>query len=66
MSFKPRIAVRRAPAPARLDHPTRGKLVKVLAMLGSTHDAEVLVAARHAERLRLELGRTWNDLLVAG
>ena len=53
----PRFHARRAP----LDRPTRGKLVKVLAMLGSTHDAEVLVAARHAERLRLELGRTWND-----
>jgi hypothetical protein len=42
----------------------RTKLARVLGMLGSTHDGEVLAAARQAERLRQ--GRPWIDLLSPG
>jgi hypothetical protein len=39
-------------------------LARLLGMLGSTHDNEVLVAARKAEALRRKLGLTWTALLV--
>ena len=39
--------------------------VKALGLLGSTHDGEVLNAARHAERLRADLDLTWADLIVS-
>jgi hypothetical protein len=48
----------------RLDRAARSKLAKVLGMLAFAHDAEVLVAARQAERLRRELGVTWKELLA--
>jgi hypothetical protein len=35
-------------------------------MLGSQHDGEVLNAARHAERLRVRLNKSWPDLLKGG
>jgi hypothetical protein len=45
------------------DRDIRRKLAKILGVLSSTHDAEVLAAARQAERLRGELGRSWNELI---
>jgi hypothetical protein len=49
-----------------IDRATRAKLVKVLGKLGSDSDAESVVAAKQAERLRAVLGCSWNDLLIAG
>jgi hypothetical protein len=46
-----------------LEPAARAKLVKVLGLLGSGHDGEILTAARQAERLRAERGRTWDDLI---
>ncbi len=48
-----------------IDRATRSTLVKVLGLLSSNHDGEVLTAARQAERLRKELGVTWNELIAA-
>jgi hypothetical protein len=45
---------------------TRDRLAAVLGMLGSAHDGEALAAARHAERIRRELGLTWGELMGAG
>jgi hypothetical protein len=42
----------------------REKLASVLGMLGSSHDGEVLSAARQAERLRRGAGLTWPDILL--
>jgi hypothetical protein len=42
----------------------RERLVKALGMLGSTHDGEVLNAARMVERVRHSLNMTWEELLV--
>ena len=39
-----------------VDPTTRRKLVKVLGMLASAHDGEVLADAKQAERLRAEIG----------
>jgi hypothetical protein len=47
---------------AREQSPTR-VLSKLLGMLGSDHDGEVLTAARKAEAERRRLGKTWGDLL---
>jgi hypothetical protein len=41
----------------------RERLARVLGLLGSSHDGEVLVAARQAERLRAEAGLTWPEIL---
>jgi len=43
--------------------PARAKLAAVLGMLGSAHEGEALAAARMAERMRLELGLSWAELL---
>ena len=43
----------------------RTTLVRVLGMLGSDYDPEVLVAARKAEEIRKRLGLTWDDLIAA-
>ncbi len=43
-----------------LDRTTRGKLIKVLGLLSSAHDPEVLTAAR----LRVQLGCTWDALIA--
>lgn len=40
----------------------KNKLVKLLGMLGSTHDGEVVAAARAAERMLKEAGITWAEL----
>jgi hypothetical protein len=45
--------------------PTCAKLVKILGLLGSSADAEVVAAARQAERVRNELGCSWSDLLAS-
>src|SRR5947209_18925415 len=42
----------------------RDKLARVLGLLGSNHDGEVLAAARQAERLRAEAGLTWADIVI--
>jgi hypothetical protein len=44
----------------RLD---RDRLARVLGMLGSAHDGEVLAAARQAERRRIKAGLTWPEIL---
>jgi hypothetical protein len=49
-----------------LDTVGRDRLAKLLGMLGSNHDNEVLNAARAAENLRRKLGLTWDELLIAG
>jgi len=41
----------------------RTKLAKVLGMMGSAHDGEVLTAAKTAEALVREAGLTWFDLV---
>jgi hypothetical protein len=43
----------------------RTLLVKVLGMLGSERDGEVLNAARKAESLRKKLATTWDELIIA-
>jgi hypothetical protein len=43
---------------------TRELLVKVLGMLGSDRLGERAAAALIAERLRAELGKTWNQLIA--
>ena len=43
--------------PAVLD-----RLVKVLGMLGSAHDGEVVAAARQAGKILQQHGHTWSDL----
>lgn len=43
--------------------PDLAKMAKILAMLGSSHEGEVLNAARKAEDLRRRLGVTWDALL---
>lgn len=48
-----------------LPEDARTRLIKLLGMLGSSHEGEVLAAARHACRLLQEHGMTWESLLVA-
>jgi hypothetical protein len=40
------------------------RLARVLGLLGSSHDGEVLAAARMAERMRREAGATWSQILA--
>src|SRR5438874_13522160 len=42
----------------------RERLAKLLGMMGSAHDGEVVAAARQAERLRAEAGLTWVDIVL--
>jgi hypothetical protein len=42
----------------------RDRLSKLLGMLGSAHEGEVVAAARQAERLRAEAGLTWGEIVV--
>jgi hypothetical protein len=42
----------------------RGRLAKLLGMLGSDHDGEVVAAAKQAERLRRKAGITWAEIVV--
>jgi hypothetical protein len=41
----------------------RRRLARVLGMLGSGHDGEVLAAGRLVERLRQQAGATWDEIL---
>ena len=60
-----RIDQTRWPDAETVDDWTQGApLAKVLGMLGSTSDGEVMVAARQAERLRLETGLNWAELIA--
>jgi hypothetical protein len=45
------------------DGSQRSQLAKILGMLGSSHDGEVLSAARRVEKLRQKMGKTWGELL---
>ena len=40
------------------------KLAKVLGLLGSSHDGEILAAVRQAERIRASLGLLWHDIVI--
>jgi hypothetical protein len=42
----------------------RDRLSKLLGMLGSAHEGEVVAAARQAERLRAEAGLTWTEIVI--
>jgi len=42
----------------------RQRLAKLLGMMGSVHDGEVVAAARQAERLRADAGLTWGEILA--
>ena len=42
----------------------RDRLAKLLGMMGSAHDGEVVAAARQAERMRAEAGLTWQQIMV--
>jgi hypothetical protein len=46
--------------------PAAGTLAKVLGMMGSAHDGEVLSAALKAEDARKKSGKTWQELLGLG
>jgi hypothetical protein len=41
----------------------RDRLARILGMLGSAHDGEVVAAARQAERLRQDAGLIWRDIV---
>lgn len=41
----------------------RGRLIKLLGMLGSAHDGEVLNAARHIDAMVRASGSDWDKLL---
>jgi hypothetical protein len=41
-------------------------IVKILGMLGSSHDGEVLAAARRAEEQRIKLGSSWEQIICGG
>lgn len=41
------------------------KLIKLLAMMGSTHDGEVLTAARMAHKMVTAAGMTWDRVIEA-
>src|SRR4051812_2433984 len=42
----------------------RGRLVKLLGMLGSDHDGEIAAAGRAADRLVRQAGVRWRDVIV--
>ena len=50
---------------ATIDLSARKRIVKALGMLGSSHDGEVLSAARVVEACRRRIGVTWEQLIVA-
>jgi hypothetical protein len=49
---------------ALLDADETTRLVRLLGMLGSAHDGEVLNAARMADRFVRERGLTWSQLIL--
>src|SRR5438067_13319438 len=42
----------------------RDRLAKLLGLLGSHHDGEVIAAARAAHRLLVASGKTWRSVLI--
>ena len=42
----------------------RDRLVKLLGLLGSDFDGEIVAAARQAERLRADAGLTWREIVL--
>lgn len=42
----------------------RERLAKVLGLLGSRHDGEVVTAARHADTIVKRAGLTWHDVVL--
>jgi hypothetical protein len=51
-------------AAARLPPALASKLVKVLGMLGSAHDGEVVAAGRRADAMVKDAGLMWSDVIV--
>jgi hypothetical protein len=51
--------------PSGLNTDTRLRLVRLLGMCGSDHDAEVVTAARMANRLVRDNGVTWHEVITA-
>ena len=51
--------------PKAISDAPRDVLVKMLGMLGSDHAGEVVAAARAAEKQRLKLGLTWDQLIIS-
>jgi hypothetical protein len=49
--------------PQELSPAARQRLARLLGMLGSDHDGEVLNAARLADRLVRSAGATWHDVV---
>jgi hypothetical protein len=47
-----------------LDHHYAERLVRLLGMLGSEHDGEVVNAGRMADRLVRQHGLTWPDIIT--
>jgi hypothetical protein len=45
-------------------HVERGRLVKLLGLLGSEHDGEIANAGRLADRLVRNHGVTWDEMIV--
>lgn len=43
----------------------RARLAKVLGLLGSAHDGEVLAAAQQAEQMRRAAALTWQEIISA-
>jgi hypothetical protein len=50
--------------PPPIDRTMRRKLVKVLGQLGSDNANVVVAAARQVERLHLEIGANWDELIT--
>jgi hypothetical protein len=48
---------------AILDPQSADRLAKLLGMIGSHHDGEVLAAARKADQCIRQLGLTWGDVI---
>jgi hypothetical protein len=47
-----------------VDQATAARLVKLLGMMGSDHDGEVINAAKAAHRLLQSRGLTWSDVVT--
>jgi hypothetical protein len=47
-----------------LDHDSAERLARLLGMLGSDHDGEVVNAGRMADRLVRQNGLTWPDIIA--
>jgi len=52
--------------PATVPEHTRRRMARLLGLLGSDHEGEVIAAAKAAEQLRRRRGMTWQQLLGIG